>query len=306
MSRLVPIGNGDTLTLLPETILGRSPRSDIVLDDPCVSGTHARLRWARTGWVVRDLGSSNGTWIDGEKLQPGQDHPLRASMELALGSARCRWRLESEGPPPPQATSHPGTAVGSAGRLVLPPVGEEQLVIYEEAGSWVSEDLVSGAVVPVSSGDIVLAGGERWRLHLVGAEPVTLQDAAPGPHLSELSLYIRSRRGDEYVEIRASDGKTEIELGEYACYAVVLFLARARLEDDAAGLLPAESGWRMQEEVLEALKIRRLHLFTQTRRARIYFSEAGVLGASGLFERRNTSGEIRLGIGRLLVDDGRP
>ena len=61
--------------------IGRAPDATVVLDDDFVSTHHARLMPRGSHWIVEDLGSTNGTWIDRERvtaptvLQPGM--PLR-------------------------------------------------------------------------------------------------------------------------------------------------------------------------------------------------------------------------------------
>ena len=63
-------------------VLGRSQCCDVTLKNDTVSRTHAELRRLHDGWSLRDLGSSNGTWIDGwlvtgaERVTPGQQVAL--------------------------------------------------------------------------------------------------------------------------------------------------------------------------------------------------------------------------------------
>jgi pSer/pThr/pTyr-binding forkhead associated (FHA) protein len=52
--------------------LGRSPDNDVILRDPATSGHHARLERRGEGFWVVDLGSTNGTFVNGESVQERQ------------------------------------------------------------------------------------------------------------------------------------------------------------------------------------------------------------------------------------------
>jgi HD-GYP domain-containing protein (c-di-GMP phosphodiesterase class II)/pSer/pThr/pTyr-binding forkhead associated (FHA) protein len=64
---------------------GRLNSLEIVLDDNSVSRRHAELRYqAPTGWVVRDLESTNGTYINAVRIGPG-DKPIKAKDVIQFG-----------------------------------------------------------------------------------------------------------------------------------------------------------------------------------------------------------------------------
>jgi hypothetical protein len=65
-SSLLP---GSEYPLEAETDIGRGVENSIVVDDPHVSARHARLHFARGRWWLRDLGSSNGTTLNGEPVR---------------------------------------------------------------------------------------------------------------------------------------------------------------------------------------------------------------------------------------------
>jgi len=60
---------GTTLTLGQAPVLiGRAPECTLVLDDDFASGRHARLFPQEGGWLVEDLGSTNGTFLGGVRV----------------------------------------------------------------------------------------------------------------------------------------------------------------------------------------------------------------------------------------------
>lgn len=66
---LVPLGGGDSIPLLkPRLLVGRRDRCDIRLQFPNVSSQHCELELVNGYWQVRDLGSSNGTKVNGERI----------------------------------------------------------------------------------------------------------------------------------------------------------------------------------------------------------------------------------------------
>ena len=80
---------------LPETVplvIGRK-KGDVILDDPLVSGVHARIIFRDGAWVVQDLSSTNGTMVDGRLVR---EAALRPGNELANGSCRMILFLGSD------------------------------------------------------------------------------------------------------------------------------------------------------------------------------------------------------------------
>ena len=49
-------------------VVGRDPTSDLVVSERAVSRHHARFEKKESGFVVTDLGSTNGTWVNGERI----------------------------------------------------------------------------------------------------------------------------------------------------------------------------------------------------------------------------------------------
>ena len=69
--------------------LGRSPKNDIVLNDPNVSTFHARVERGASGFTLVDLKSTNGTVVNKKRLK--EPALLRPNDLLVLGPVRLRY-----------------------------------------------------------------------------------------------------------------------------------------------------------------------------------------------------------------------
>jgi class 3 adenylate cyclase len=80
-------GRPKTVPLVGRTVIGRSQTNDVALpDNPTVSRIHACIERYSSGWVVRDLGASNGTFVNGTRILA--DHVLRPGDEVRIGNTR--------------------------------------------------------------------------------------------------------------------------------------------------------------------------------------------------------------------------
>ena len=74
--------------ILGPVVVGRSPSSDIVVDEPFVSATHARFSLQGPALVLEDLESTNGTMVNGHLI--GQPVTLRDGDEVQIGDTVMR------------------------------------------------------------------------------------------------------------------------------------------------------------------------------------------------------------------------
>ncbi len=72
--------------------LGRSRSCEVVLDDANVSRRHAEVRPRGGGWIVADLGSTNGVSVNGVRIE--QAHALRPGDRIELGTTVLTFELE--------------------------------------------------------------------------------------------------------------------------------------------------------------------------------------------------------------------
>lgn len=67
----------------PELLIGRDPVCQIGIQDSQVSRKHARLIFRDNGYVLQDLGSTNGSFVNGQRVTG--EHPLSVGELVALG-----------------------------------------------------------------------------------------------------------------------------------------------------------------------------------------------------------------------------
>lgn len=79
---------GTTVAVNGPVVIGRSPGADIVVGDDFVSGRHARVFPSGAQAVLEDLGSTNGTLLNGERISAPQH--LSAGDVIDVGSVRLK------------------------------------------------------------------------------------------------------------------------------------------------------------------------------------------------------------------------
>ena len=74
-----------------EMIIGRDPTADITITDPLISRKHAKITREGTVIKIEDLGSSNGTVINGKKLEAGNVSKLAKEDMIKLGNSIVKY-----------------------------------------------------------------------------------------------------------------------------------------------------------------------------------------------------------------------
>lgn len=160
-------------------VIGRSPLSDVVLTaDAQVSRTHAVLERIADRWVVRDVGSRNGTYVNGEQVRDAVW--LRAGDELRIGKSLLVLKVQ-------QPTHDPGVTERQAPPPTLT-VREREVLLA------VMRPLVAGGPFgePASTSDVARA---LW-----------VSDAAVKRHLARLyeKFGIDGRGGSRLVRLASA------------------------------------------------------------------------------------------------------
>jgi len=101
-------GGGVRRVVLGERVtLGKAPENGIAIDDPTVSHMHATLEPFDAGWIINDLGSSNGTWLNGERIW--SQRRLRDGDEIRVGTSRLVFHDADARHPPTEVADEPPT-----------------------------------------------------------------------------------------------------------------------------------------------------------------------------------------------------
>lgn len=118
--------SGQTLVLKPGTlVVGRDSSADVTIADDSVSRRHAELHHVDGAWVVRDLGSSNGTFVNEQPLPTPTDRTLKAGDRLRFGDTV--WQFAP-------AHAAPSSAAGKLAAAALAAV----LVVVAAGAAWLA------------------------------------------------------------------------------------------------------------------------------------------------------------------------
>lgn len=93
-TKLVVIDGPLIGTVIPlegqQVTIGRAPDSTIVIDDDYASSRHARVYESEGSWVVEDLGSTNGTWIDRVRITTPTVLPVGAPLRIGRSTMQIQ------------------------------------------------------------------------------------------------------------------------------------------------------------------------------------------------------------------------
>lgn len=294
---------GRRVTLGPDILLGRSRGCGVAVADPKISSRHAAFRHRAEAWAVRDLGSRNGTRVEGHRIPVGAWVPLAEGQSVEF--ADDRWRLIDAGPPVPTAVDPRGARHRALdGLLALPDVLDPLATVHRTAsGRWVLEHGPQPRWV--TDGDVVQLDDGAWVLELPplshggGTDPTAGQRGQVRALATLDLMRFAVSRDQETITCALRFGDETLDLPQRRHHELLLHLARARQDD---GSLPeAEQGWCYADDVCRALGIARARLDVEAYRARRQLLDLAVEGAPGVIERRGHTQQLRLGVVRVEV-----
>lgn len=204
-------------------VIGRSSRLDLTLPDRALSRQHARIFKSDGRWMVEDLGSRNGTFVNQVRLEGPQE--VRPGDRVTLGS--CSLELGGGGSRPKPASAELGQT------------------LYRSAAELVRQDL-SSAATDTGDSEAVLRLAERLRtlnevhqaldqsLELDELLELILDRAFDHLRPQEGVIYLRSDDGEVYrAASRSVRGSTTAPLESHSLFEEVMEKGQAALVLDA-------------------------------------------------------------------------
>ncbi|MEI9936866.1 MAG: FHA domain-containing protein [Pseudomonadota bacterium] len=289
--------DGQIFYLRYQLVIGRSSSSDLALPVSSVSTQQAVIRWDNAGWVVSDLSSRNGTYVNGRRLAPGtvNSQLLERGDELAFAERDEIWTLIDDAAPQPLLAPEDGTAPFPLNEGVLSVLPSEEAAlgyVYFERGSWRFED-GSGGMHDLADGQTILIGNSRYRLHLPGVASET--PAAANPILERLlssaELEISVSADEESAAITAIVAGERFDLQARTHLYLLAYLARQRLRAPTI----ADGGWVAVEEACRQLDLSPELLAVTVFRCRKEFEHLAFVEATRIVDRARR-GLLRIGV----------
>jgi hypothetical protein len=302
MATLVQTASGFVHFLEAETLVGRSPRASVSIEDRLVSMHHASMLWNGDRWILRDLGSRNGTFVDGRQLANEEQLALEVGMRIGFGSPELSYLCSSiDAPTVMLVALESGAAIAIDNALMAIPSPERPcatLALHDD-GFW-----------SIELGDDTRMLLDQERLEIDGVsyrfcENRGSQRTMPSARSKEcingeFTLELACSLDEEHVELSVSQGDKRSALGTRSCYYALLMLARCRLGQGLPAHMTVDrDGWIATSTLATMLNTTEQHVNVDIFRIRKALQSAELADAAALIERR--SGRLRLATNRVSL-----
>lgn len=301
MGVLLNNATGQIRLLEQDHSVGRGAINALCIEERYVSHQHALVRWNADGWEVKDLGSRNGTFINNQRLVPGEAHKLEIGDHVWFGKQEQEWELTNGDEPAvmvvPDDRSAPLIADGEL--LAVPSPQSPEATLYRTAdAAWFLEQKLS--VNRIEDQQTFVAGAKTWKFCCPKLSwPTAL--ATSSLEVKHLRLVFSVSRDEEHVEVQGSCGSRRLSFGDRGHNYLLLILARQRLADQSGGLLDVACGWCDHDDVLYDPTVTPQQLNIDVFRIRKQFAAAGIQDAAAIIERRPRTRQLRIGVSNLAV-----
>jgi hypothetical protein len=241
------------------TNVGRGPGNDLMLMDPMISWNHAVL-WVEGNQLwVRDLGSTNGTWIQDRRvttatvLEPGDRIRFGVAVEVVVERPLATpdvnpWMVEDLGSGV-RIPLRDGFVIGASPKADIVVPGEKAIAAVLRVTDGVVWIEGEGQRHPVGVGELLVVQDRPIVLRKLGSSahtPTDLEESSRKPPY-RLTLDVDGPTGPR---ASVTDLNTRIEAQLDGNRAVMLYvLGRRRSEDLTRGRKESDAGWCSNDEV---------------------------------------------------------
>ncbi len=186
--------------------LGRDPASDVAIDDRGVSRAHAEIRRDRGHWVLRDCGSTNGTFVNGVRIT---ETGLKTGDSITIGAVTLEVSLEDIGRRPGPAAAVLIGILGVGGLIAAHVVGTDRA--GDDRGS-IRSALTEGGESPAAAAPGGPTGpGDEGTVDLLRVGEARLKDwriARGNAYRAQKAFeqVLQAPEGDPGTAARARDG----------------------------------------------------------------------------------------------------
>lgn len=292
--------DGDFIWLVPgQCLIGRSRACQLRLREHEVSGAHALLCWRNGVWEIKDLGSRNGTYVDGARLGEGLRVCVPAGTMLGFGR-RDGFELIDADPPSLHAVAvgaEERVVLAVGGLLSLPHADSPELMILHCNEGWRLE--TADGLASVADGEVVGSSEGSWRVHLPEQLTPTRDAKDAVLTLGSVKLEFCVDAAQKLAAFTAVRGDRSVEFKLRAHDRTLLALARVRLHDTTVA--PHVRGWIHQNMLIDRLGFDAGRLHVEIHRIRRQFAKAGIVDAVHIVERRRDTNELRIGVADLKI-----
>ena len=205
---------------LPSSVIGRGEGANILIDDFSIARRHARLTVDSGRLLVEDLGSVAGTFVNGERLEPGVRHLLEPNAELRFGEIEARYLAPEEAEAPRAVSEEPDDAetvgAGSLSAILVSPTqpieagkAAAATLVITNRGHIVDNIRIDIPELPndwftIENGAFPILPGDREEVK-VNLHPPRRHEALSGEYV--FHVVVRSQEYGEDVEV---EGRFEV------------------------------------------------------------------------------------------------
>ena len=276
---------------------------DTLISDAYISKVHAFIEWNEQHWLLWDV-SSNGTWVNGNKLARDQVVKLCSGDVINFASKAGNVFTVDDLNPPCDClipVAHNSAAIELKYFHVLSGEKSQPVVLSynNQTYSWWQEILSDELHTSVSCSElqdreIVVVDGLNWQLQINRSIADTQILRPTVTSLDQLTFNFQTSLDEESTHVIMQSGEQAIDLLVRSHHYLTLTLARQRYKDIDAGYDDSEQGWIYAEALAKDLGLDASHLNIQIYRIRKQFVDAlnNCCETSDIIERN--AGKLRL------------